>query len=69
MGNRERFLSLLARVPSSKGLSMGVDENYLSNTDITKLDNELVGGSATEVLPVQLLLLRSKDGHDSVGVK
>ncbi|MEW5316990.1 MAG: hypothetical protein WDW38_008325 [Sanguina aurantia] len=69
VGNRERFLSLLARVPPSAGLSMGVDENYLSNTDITKLDNELVGGCATEVLPVQLLLLRSKDGHDSVGVK
>lgn len=69
VANRERFISLLAQTPSKKGISMGVDENYLCNTDITKLDNELVGGSATETLPVQMLLLRSKEGHSSVGLR
>lgn len=69
VANRERFISLLAQIPSKKGISMGVDENYLCNTDITKLDNELVGGSATENLPVQMLLLRSKEGHSSVGLR
>lgn len=73
---RERFLDAVTATPTagcsgSSALRLVVDECVVTACEVSKLDPEVKGGlgPTTEMVPVQLLVLRSVLGGDTVGLK
>ncbi len=75
--NRQRFLELLCDPPAASAvqwphgapLRLVVDESSVQQCGADQLDPEMAGGVACDSVPVQLLVLRSVVGNDTVGVK
>lgn len=50
-------------------MRMSLEQHSLEACEVSKLDNEMVGGIMTEALPVQFMVFRAALGNDTVGVK